>query len=98
MDAIWYRSRSRSDRDYMEQRKSQRRTTNFAALVLSEDGGSILAACRVLDISLSGARIKLDLPAELPQAFVLVLSRNGRTRRRCVLRWQNWPDCGVEFQ
>lgn len=97
MDATWYRSRSRSDRAPTQQRKSMRRAANFAALVLSDDGASILAACRVLDISLTGARIKLDLPGELPPAFVLVLSRNGRTRRRCLLRWQNWPECGVEF-
>lgn len=96
MEPIWYRSGARTSRSFSEQRRAKRRAVNFAALALSDDG-DILAACRVLDVSATGARLKLDLPGELPQSFVLVLSHSARTRRRCQLRWQRWPECGVEF-
>jgi hypothetical protein len=39
----------------------------------------------------------LDADNALPERFILLLSRNGPTRRRCRVVWRNGVNLGVEF-
>ncbi len=39
----------------------------------------------------------LPQPAELPEAFLLVLSRNGDVRRQCELSWIQEKRVGIRF-
>jgi hypothetical protein len=65
--------------------------------VLIESSGSVVAPCVVVDISANGARLVLGAPAELPDTFGLVLSKNGGVRRRCEVSWQKGLFVGVRF-
>ena len=54
--------------------------------------------CDVEDLSASGAKLILDNEDELPSRFNLVLMSTGRKRsHKCVNRWQNENQVGVEF-
>lgn len=52
----------------------------------------------MLDVSDDGARIKLVAAEELPEEFLLSLSRDGKVRRRCELRWRKNDTLGVRFR
>jgi hypothetical protein len=49
------------------------------------------------DISTGGAKIVLKNVDELPNAFLLSLSRNGTVRRHCHLMWRDVESAGVQF-
>jgi hypothetical protein len=51
----------------------------------------------IVDVSSTGARLVLPEPAELPEAFLLVLSRNGDVRRQCELSWIKEKRVGIRF-
>jgi hypothetical protein len=54
--------------------------------------------CTLLDISDSGARLALPASTEVPDEFVLLLSANGKARRRCRVAWRgNRDQIGVQF-
>jgi hypothetical protein len=52
--------------------------------------------CVVVDISQSGARLVIDTAIELPDQFLLMLSRN--VSRRCTLIWRRERKVGVRFR
>ena len=78
-----------------ENRKSRRRAVHQPAIMLAGDG-SLLGKCLMADVSAGGARLE-QATAEVPQQFVLVLSRDGRLRRRCQVTWQSGATIGVRF-
>ncbi len=45
----------------------------------------------------TGARIVLETECELPERFILLLTRSGEARRHCRLVWRNGLAAGVEF-
>ncbi len=51
----------------------------------------------MLDISATGARLKLATPDALPEQFVLLLSHDGQLRRSCTVAWQEENTVGVRF-
>jgi hypothetical protein len=51
----------------------------------------------MLDLSVSGAKLKLDANTQLPQQFILVMSRDGRLNRRCQTMWREKDVLGVQF-
>ena len=65
-----------------EQRDNIRRTVRQGARLATTDGAA-LGTCIMLDVSATGARLKLDTPDPLPKKFVLLLSHNGDLRRLC---------------
>jgi hypothetical protein len=79
-----------------EHRKDSRRVFSARAMVYSTDGKPIVG-CALRDISVSGAQLALDRKAALPQKFVLVLSRDGKVRRNCMLAWQSSILAGAKF-
>jgi hypothetical protein len=78
-----------------EKRKSvRRRVQSRAALARSEQAPR--QDCLVYDMSHTGARILIDPAIELPQEFLLLLSRN--VTRRCKLVWRKDREAGVRFR
>jgi hypothetical protein len=79
-----------------ELRKKARRQFQYNARVLL-DGNSLPRPCAISDISETGARIMLESECELPERFILLLTRRGEARRHCRLVWRNGLAAGVEF-
>jgi hypothetical protein len=50
-----------------------------------------------MDISATGARVRMTSEVELPKRFMLHLSRDGRVRRFCELVWQEDQNFGLRF-
>jgi hypothetical protein len=78
-----------------ELRKKPRRSFHYNAAVLTEDNQ--LHRCATADVSETGARLVLETDWELPERFVLLLSRGGGTRRLCRKVWRDGLTVGVEF-
>ena len=49
------------------------------------------------DVSHTGARLVLEDDDELPDSFLLLLTRNGGTRRQCRVSWRAGMTVGVAF-
>jgi hypothetical protein len=79
-----------------ELRTKARRHFHYNASVLI-DGTSSPKPCAIADISDTGARLVLESECELPERFVLLLTRRGEARRHCRLIWRNGLSAGVEF-
>jgi PilZ domain-containing protein len=77
-------------------RKSQRRRIKVVGYLYTHDGWPI-GECEMRDISSEGAQIAMKNLEELPNAFLLSLSRNGVVRRHCHLVWRNDEAAGVQF-
>lgn len=78
-----------------ELRSKPRRTFNYHASILVPGGQPF--ACAIADISESGARIHLEEERELPERFVLFLTKNGEARRHCRVMWRKGLFVGVKF-
>jgi len=83
-------------RNRAELRRKPRRQFHYDASILLDDKSSP-CACALADISETGARIVLESERELPERFILLLSRGGEARRRCRVVWRNGLTVGVEF-
>jgi hypothetical protein len=53
--------------------------------------------CIVADMSETGARLTLAKDAKLPEEFVLVLTADGRSRRRCRVLRRDHLEVSVRF-
>jgi hypothetical protein len=79
-----------------ELRKSPRRPFHYNACILIQEKHEP-CLCHIADISETGARIVMERECELPDHFILLLSRKGDARRRCRLVWRDGLSIGVEF-
>ncbi len=79
-----------------EMRRKPRRAFQYTARILA-DAAAPPRPCAISDISDSGARIILNSEADLPQQFVLLLTKEGRARRKCRVIWRTGSVVGVEF-
>ncbi|HLN36892.1 MAG TPA: PilZ domain-containing protein [Xanthobacteraceae bacterium] len=79
-----------------ELRRKPRRQFHYNAGVLL-DGTSPPHPCAIADISQTGARLVLENECELPERFILLLTRGGEARRHCRLVWRDGLAAGVEF-
>jgi hypothetical protein len=79
-----------------ELRRKPRRQFHYNAGVLL-DGTSSPHPCAIADISATGARLVLAKECELPERFILLLTRRGEARRHCRLVWRDGLAAGVEF-
>ncbi|MGC1776736.1 MAG: PilZ domain-containing protein [Xanthobacteraceae bacterium] len=79
-----------------ESRNSKRRYVLHGARIAGIDG-SALESCQILDVSAGGARLQVKNPDELPDQFLLLLSRDGTLRRQCAVVWRLGSAIGVEF-
>jgi PilZ domain len=99
--AAWARGGSQmvavgNSRNRAELRKRPRRHFHYDAKILNGKDAPVLG-CTISDISESGARLNLEADAELPDTFVLLLTRNGRARRHCRVIWRDGLTVGVKF-
>lgn len=79
-----------------ELRKKPRRQFHYSARILTDQNGPP-HACSIADISETGARLELANDAELPERFMLLLTKTGDARRRCRVVWRTGLTVGVEF-
>jgi PilZ domain len=79
-----------------EARKSDRRVFRKPAAILNADG-SLFGMCTMLDVSVTGAKVKLEGATEAPNEFILLLSKDGKVRRRCKVLWRKETEIGVQF-
>ncbi len=75
-------------------RKAERRDCQVKAQVLTPNGAPI--DCLILNFSATGARVKLNAPAELPVRFKLFIPSRPETKL-VLLRWRNGLEFGCEY-
>jgi hypothetical protein len=76
-----------------ENRKFARRNIDLNVEMETPDGSTIRGA--LLDLSQSGARIKVDNPDSLPEQFILKLS--DKLHRESRIAWRAAAEIGVEL-
>jgi hypothetical protein len=79
-----------------DNRKTARHHVLHGAKIARADGVT-LGACRMLDLSATGARLQVKEPKSLPDHFLLVLSHTGNLYRQCTVVWRSDKSVGVEF-
>lgn len=80
----------------IQNRKHPRRNVQQFGMILNSDG-SAPVRCTMVDVSASGARLRLNAASEVPDEFTLVLSKAGRVRRRCRIVWRREELMGIQF-
>ena len=85
-----------NSRSRTELRKSPRRQFHYNATIIME-GDTQPHRCAIVDISNTGARLQLEDDFELPERFLLLLTKGGQARRRCKIVWRNGLFVGVQF-
>jgi hypothetical protein len=78
------------------QRKATRQPSSAIAYLYSVDGWP-LGECKMKDVSSSGAKLEHDIQDEMPERFLLSLSRDGKVRRQCQVVWRKENEIGVRF-
>jgi PilZ domain len=79
-----------------DSRKATRRPVRHGSWIFVA-ANTPLIPCVLLDVSESGARVKVDPATELPTDFILVLSRDKRLNRRCRMIWRDEGMVGATF-
>lgn len=79
-----------------DKRKSLRRSVRYTAWMVRE--GDELHGCALFDISETGARIEVEDSQNIPDQFMLLLSGNGKARRKCRVVWRQPHQIGVKFE
>jgi hypothetical protein len=79
-----------------ERRRSLRQAMRLEAMIFDLEG-SMVGPCMMMNISVSGAKLILQAPAEVPDCFLLVLSKKGGVRRYCEVTWRSDAGIGVRF-
>ena len=79
-----------------EKRRSPRQNLRCTGLIY-DDQGSIIAQCIMADVSARGAKLLLEAGFNVPDWFVLALSRNAGVRRNCEVVWRGPESIGVCF-
>ena len=80
----------------VERRKHIRLGTALPALIIVHDTGT-LCPCTVVDLSVGGGRLRLDIETDLPDRFELLFTKIGDVRRTCRVAWRKENFLGVEF-
>ncbi len=62
-----------------------------------DQAGAAVGECTIVDVSNDGAKLAIKPPLTAPDSFLLVLSKNGGVRRRCVVTWRADDSIGVRF-
>jgi len=79
-----------------DKRRAKRHEVQHGAKLARADGVA-LGRCQMLDISASGARLRVDESQRIPDHFLLVLSHTGNLYRQCSVVWRDGATIGVEF-
>ncbi len=79
-----------------EKRAAPRQDINYDGLIIALDG-TVVEQCKLVNVSASGAKLAFKSAAEVPDLFVLLLSRSGKVRRQCEVAWRSEKSVGVRF-
>jgi hypothetical protein len=79
-----------------EKRRAPRKNVRCVGLIY-DDQGSIVAQCVMTDISAGGAKLEMEAGFDVPDWFILTLSRNAGVRRNCRVAWRRDTSIGVRF-
>lgn len=77
-------------------RKARRQLLTCSSIAITASGAR--EECRFVDISETGARLKVEDSAKIPDQFILVLSERGKVMRRCDVIWRDSKQVGVRFR
>ena len=80
----------------VEKRIKPRRDVQVDAIIV-DMAGALLGRCKLIDVSESGAKLIQLGSTDAPDKFNLVLTRDGKIRRRCEVAWRSERDLGVRF-
>ena len=82
----------------VDRRANPRKALGRDAFVCCDDGKPI-GACRLSDVSATGARLAVAprVLANLPDEFILVLAKQAKVHRRCRVVWRGQGEIGVRF-
>jgi len=83
-------------KSYIKQRQSPRHRENRRAWVDANNGARPFE-CTLWDISEAGVRFTIETPSCVPFEFFLVLSKDGKDRRRCRVIWRSDDQIGACF-
>jgi hypothetical protein len=78
-----------------ERRRASRRIVRQPAIIIKD--GVIVGKCVVVDVSATGAKLLSKVSSAVPHEFLLILSRDGRLRRQCLVVWRSEAAIGVRF-
>ena len=79
--------------DKLDQRQSQRRAIEHTVFMAT--GLTAPLKCQMLDISETGARLRVADPRAAPQEFLIVLTQG--LRRWCRVMWRSDTEIGIQF-
>lgn len=79
-----------------ENRKAYRKEIHQTVMMLNTDE-SIIGLGTILNVSNTGARIEPPVTTEVPNEFILLLTKNGKVRRHCKISWRTEVAIGVRF-
>jgi len=79
-----------------DNRKSAR-TSHQTKAWIRLDGGFAVRPCVLVDLSNTGARLRVEAPQVVPKQISLLLSRYSVKGRRCQVKWRRGVHVGVEF-
>jgi hypothetical protein len=77
-------------------RKDDRSKIGGKVWIRFDDGFSV-RACKLVDLSKGGVRIKVDAPRDVAGLFSLLMTRNAAPGRRCRVKWRRGSEIGAEF-
>jgi hypothetical protein len=77
-------------------RKSLRRSLGTDACIRL-DGGFAARPCKVIDISDTGVRIRIEAADSVPRTFNFFVSRTANSGRRARIKWRRGSQIGAEF-
>jgi len=78
-------------------RKSSRHAVSTPAMIYDAAGRKSIMSCSVVDLSATGAKLKLSKDEPLPASFLLSLTPDGSVLRPCKTAWQLSVVAGVRF-
>ena len=79
-----------------DSRLAARKRVLMSGLVVQEAGAEVFG-CTVLDVSTSGARVRVAVDRMVPKQFHLVIVRN-RIAHKARVMWQRQQLAGVRFE
>jgi hypothetical protein len=79
-----------------DKRRKPRKMVSAVGFIYTIDGWPI-GECKTLDISETGAKLIWTCGEEVPPEFLLSLSKDGKVRRHCHLKWHEGEKIGVRF-
>lgn len=79
-----------------DKRRAPRQDMRWEGLILGP-AASIVGRCMIVNVAATGAKLILKDSTEVPDIFVLLLSKKGDVRRQCEVMWRAGNSIGVQF-